>query len=280
MKYLVYVLTLAVATSAGCSSLLNLTGGETTNRAEAPSDVAVQADAAESEATIAALRRMADFLATQSSLRFEAEISYDVIQNSGQKIEFGNHRKVSLRRPDGAQFTVSHWQGVRELLTFDGNRLSAAIPDEGVYASMAFSGSVGEALDYLVAEYGIAAPLSDLLRREFADDVASRMHSAERIGEAAIGGVPCQHLAFHGERVDFQIYIRQGDEPVPMRFLIDYHSEPGRPQFRAALMNWELSPDLPDSTFRLRPPSGAQHVDFDELLELLDGPIEQRMEAQ
>ena len=28
MKYLVYVLTLAVATSAGCSSLLNLTGGE------------------------------------------------------------------------------------------------------------------------------------------------------------------------------------------------------------------------------------------------------------
>jgi hypothetical protein len=39
------------------------------------------------------------------------------------------------------------------------------------------------------------------------------------------------------------------------------------------LSSWKLSPDLPDALFQLRPPPGAQRVEFDELLELLHGPL-------
>jgi len=266
---LICVLTLII----GCSNFGRPATEGAPRRSDGSSEEIESADSVETKAAIADLLRMSDFLASQTGLRFEAQISYDAIQASEQRIEFGSHRQIALRRPDGARFVVSHWNGTRELVTFDGERLSAASPEAGVYASMPFSGSVADALDHLVTEYDLATPLSDLLRPDFANEVESRMQSARRVGTATIDGERCDHLAFRGERVDFQIYIRQGEEPVPVRFLIDYHEEPGRPQFRTTLSSCKLSPDLPDALFQLRPPPGAQRVEFDELLELLHGPL-------
>ncbi len=269
---LVCTLVLAV----GCSSPGGPAADESPPASGPSADSGEAAISEETDRAIAGLRRMSEFLASQPGLRFEAEISYDAIQASGQKIEFGSHRTITLRRPDAAQIVVSHWDGARELLTFDGVRLSAAIPGRGVYASIEFVGNVAQALDHLVTEYGMAAPLADLLRRDLSDEVASRMRSARRVGSVTIAGELCDHLAFRGERVDFQIFIRQGDEPVPLRFLIDYHAETGGPQFRARLHDWELGPELPDSLFQLRPPSGTQHVEFAELLDLLLGSLDTR----
>jgi len=79
---------------------------------------------------------------------------------------------------------------------------------------------------------------------------------------------------FRGKRVDFQIFIRQGDEPLPVRYLIDYHAEFGSPQFRANFSNWELSPQYANALFRLVPSAGAQRVEFREFVEILLGPLD------
>jgi hypothetical protein len=228
---------------------------------------------ARTEEAIAILARMSEFLGSRSSFRFIAEIRYDAVQPSGQKIEFGSQRKYAVRRPDHARVEVSHWDGGQELLGFDGRRLSLLLPWRRVYASAPYTGSVAEAFDYLIAEYGLASPLADLLRRELPDEVAQRVLSARRVAVVEIGGVLCDQLAFRGEKVNFQIFVRQGDEPLPMRFLIDYHAEVGSPQFRARLRDWDLEPELPESLFQIVPPAGAQSVPFDELMDLLLGPL-------
>lgn len=254
-----------VGLGSGC---LGLPGSEPPG--SQPSDAEVLA---QTEETLAALTRMSEFLASRPALRFEADIHYDAIQPSGQRIEFGSERRFAMRRPDRARVQVAHWDGDEEVVTFDGRRLSATIPEQRIYASTTFEGTAAEAFDHLVAEYGAASPLSDLLRRDLPDEIADRAKSARHLGTVMIAGTPCDHLAFRGADVDFQLFVRQGDEPVPVRVAIDYRSEEGRPQFRARLHSWELSPELPDSLFRLAPPAGSQRVPFSELLDLLLGPL-------
>jgi hypothetical protein len=263
---IVVPLACVVAFATACSSF----GGSTSDE-HATSDTASHA---QTEEAIAALKGMSEFLASRPAIRFAADIHYDAIQPSGQKIEFGSRRRIALRRPDRARVEVSHWDGEQELLTFDGKRLSAVIPGRRIYASMEYTGTVSQAFEHLVTEYGVASPLSDLLRRDLPDEVARRVLSGRRLEAVTIAGTRCDHLAFHGERVDFQLFIRQGDEPVPLRFVIDYHAEPGSPQFRAQLRDWDWQPELPDLLFRFVPPAGAQRVAFAELLDLLLGPLD------
>ncbi len=257
-------MTCALVVSFGCAGF-----GASTPIEEPTPDVR-----AETDATVAVLARMSEFLASRSDLRFEADVLYDAVQPSGQRIEFGSQRRIALRRPDRARVEVSHCDGGQELVTFDGRRLSAALPDRRLYATMEYQGTIGEAFDHLVTEYGAATPLSDLLRRDLPNEVASRVVSARRLPPVTIAGNRCDHLAFRSERVDFQLFVQQGDAPVPLRLVIDYRDEEGSPQFRAQLRNWDWSPELSDSLFLFVPQAGAQRVGFPDLLDRLLGPLE------
>ena len=53
------------------------------------------------------------------------DCSYDVVQDSGQKIEFGERREMTLRRPDRARIDVTRRDGSRRGVLFDGQQLTA-----------------------------------------------------------------------------------------------------------------------------------------------------------
>jgi hypothetical protein len=75
--------------------------------------------------------------------------------------------------------------------------------------------------------------------------------------------VPCDHLAARTPQgVDFQVWIAQGDQPVPRRIVITYRGETGQPQFWADLSDWNLAPDVSDSLFAFTPPNGAERIQF------------------
>ena len=226
----------------------------------------------ETDEALAILAKMSELLASRPAVQLEADLQYDAVQPSGERIEFGSTRQIALRRPDRARVEVVHRDGERELVTFDGRRLSAALPDHRLYASADFEGTIGEAFDLLVTEHGAPAPLADLFRPDLSQELARRVISARRLPPVSLGGFPCHHLAFRGERIDFQIFIQRGETPLPRRLLIDYHQAEGRPQFRAQLRDWDLSPDLPDSFFRFVAQPGARRVGFPDLLDRVLGP--------
>lgn len=264
-----------LALGTGCANL-----DQTTQDEPAGTDTARAEQAGQTEQALATLARMSKFLSSQPTLRFEADIQYDAVQRSGQKVEFGSQRKLAFARPNHVRVDVSHWNGEEELITFDGHHLSATLLGRRVFASREFEGTGAEALELLVDEHGLAAPLADLLRRDLASEIADRVISARHLRTVTIGGLLCDHLAFRAERIDFQLFIRQGDEPFPVRFIIDYHTEAGSPQFRAQLRDWDVAADLPDSLFRFLPAVGAQRIPFRELMVLLLGPLEKAVEEQ
>ena len=64
-----------------------------------------------------------------------------------------------------------------------------------------------------------------------------------------------------GDEVDFQIWIAQGDAPLPRRVIITYKNADGEPQFRALLSDWSLAA-ADAGRFAFTPPAGAEKVPF------------------
>ena len=62
--------------------------------------------------------------------------------------------------------------------------------------------------------------------------------------------------------VDFQVWVAQGEQPLPRRIVISYKDEAGQPQFWADLSDWNLSPEISDALFTFTPPAGANRIQF------------------
>src|SRR5262249_2919592 len=93
---------------------------------------------ARSEADEGAAKRgeaMANCLAQTPRLSVTADSSYGVVQESGQKIGFGELRAIPLRRPDRARIEATRRDGVRRGLIFDGKQIAAFDLDQKVYAT-------------------------------------------------------------------------------------------------------------------------------------------------
>jgi hypothetical protein len=90
----------------------------------------------------------------------------------------------------------------------------------------------------------------------------AKVRAAYYVEQASIAGVPCDHLALRGDWADLQLWIAQGDQPLPHRLVFTYKNAEGQPQFWAQFSDWNLSPDVPDSLFVFTPPEGAAKIAF------------------
>nr|MCU0736533.1 DUF2092 domain-containing protein [Methylotetracoccus sp.] len=64
------------------------------------------------------------------------------------------------------------------------------------------------------------------------------------------------------DTVDYQIWIGEGTQPLPLRAVLTYKSAEGHPQFRADFVDWNLSPEVQNARFAFTPPQGARKVVF------------------
>ena len=105
-------------------------------------------------------------------------------------------------------------------------------------------------------------PLTDLIGEDAYQLIASRALRASYVGLHDVDGEACHHLAFIGKSADLQLWIHDGDRPVPCKFVVDYKEKPGRPEHAAVMMDWEFGKKLPDSHFKASIPDGSQKIEF------------------
>ena len=220
---------------------------------------AFTADAVES------LKRSADFLAARKSYSFEADVSYDVLQPNGQMLEFGGTRDVLMRRPDRLRVEVVGRDGDAMQLFFDGQSILVDMPTEDAYVKAEKPGTLYAALDYLVEDLGTPSPLEDFVSENFAADVEGRIESGFYVEHVKLGDRICEQLAFRTDEVDFQLWVQDGEEPVPCRLVITYKQAEGQPQFTAQFHDWNLSPEVDDEMFAFTPPESAERIQVQAL---------------
>ena len=79
-----------------------------------PQDSAAQA--------MAVLKRATELLAQAPHFSVTLDIGFDAVQDSGQKIEFGETRQIVLRRPDRLRVDATTRDGAKSTVLFDGKQ--------------------------------------------------------------------------------------------------------------------------------------------------------------
>jgi hypothetical protein len=210
----------------------------------------------------ALLKAMADHLAGLQSFTVNFRDGYDVVQATGQKIEFGETRRITLARPNQLRVEEIASDGRLDLALFDGKDITVFNADTNLFARAPQPGSVDDALVYFVRDLRMRMPLARLLTTRLPTEWPKRVKTVDYVESVDIAGVRTHHVAGRTDAVDFQYWIKDGPSPLPLRVVLTYSGEPGQPQFWANFSDWNTSPRLPETTFQFTPPAGARQIAF------------------
>ena len=231
--------------------------------AAAPVAVASEPDPMIEPAAIEVVKRMVKTLAGAQDMSYHYEESYDALQEDGEMLEFGRHGATTIRRPDGVRGEQWSRDGRHVEYAYDGKTVTVFDETHNAYASTPRTGDLDSLTDFLRDDIGFKMPLADLFGSDLGPMLIENGVAARVIGREKIGDVEVDHVAIRlRQGADVQLWIRTGEIAVPERIVINYATADGRPQFRATLSEWDLSPRVPDRMFRLDPPKGAKMVPF------------------
>jgi hypothetical protein len=210
------------------------------------------------------LRQMSDFLGRQKQFSFHSLSSLEVVLKSGQKVEYEFTVEGAVERPN--KFFAERKGEKEEAMYFDGKTLTITSPKLGLYAQAPVSGagSIEDAIDLARTKLDIDLPAADLLYANSYDILTEDVVSGINLGAADIDGVKCSHLAFRGNEVDWQIWVAEGERPLPLKFTIVSKKVPGAPEYSVRLTNWELTPRLGEDHFAFTPKAGMNKIEFME----------------
>ena len=212
---------------------------------------------AEADEAMDILLGMTDFLAGQPRFSVAVQSSYDAVQPDGQKIEFAETRHLLLARPDHLRVDLEESDGLHHQLFYDGSQISLATPQSRVYAQVNRPGTVDDAVRFFIRDLDMRLPFAVLLVSSASDDLRRRTRQIDYVEETRLAGVTVHHLAGRTDSVDYQVWVRDGDTPLPVRLVLTYPDADGQPQFRADFRDWDLAPALPDDAFVFTAPDGA-----------------------
>jgi hypothetical protein len=111
---------------------------------------------------MALLKRTADFMSQTQRFSVMVDTGFDVVQDSGQKLEFGETRKIVVRRPDHARIDITKRDGDTSGFIFDGQEIAVFNTREHVYATAAKPGTFDEAVDYFINTLDMRFPLAEM----------------------------------------------------------------------------------------------------------------------
>jgi hypothetical protein len=207
------------------------------------------------------LAAMTRYLASLPGFQVTLLGSYDAMQESGQKIEFQELRELVLARPDRMRVRHVRSDGVESRIVFDGKTISVLDGEANVYAQAPQPSALDDAIVYFVRDLGMRLPLARLLTTRAPDEIERRVQSLVYVERTDLPQ-PAHHIVGRADNVDVQLWIADGDRPLPLRIVLTYVDQPGQPQFRAQFLDWKTEPPGGTDTFRFTPPPDARKIVF------------------
>jgi len=218
---------------------------------------------------LAEMDRMADSLRALGNFELRVQSLTDEMLDASQTAQVGLEAQLKVRRPTGLRVDLRDDRGDRKSLYYNGKSVTVYGPKTGYYATVPAPDTVRGVIDALGERYGIDLPGADLFYWDSSSFTAGQFKSAVYLGEATIEGTPTHHFAFSQDGLDWQIWLQQGDKPLPRKLLLITTSLAARPQ-HAVLMRWNLAPRIAAGDFEFKPPAGAQRI----AIQRADGSLE------
>jgi hypothetical protein len=207
------------------------------------------------------LRELGSYLGSAEEFTFRADVTFDHVLPSGQKLQFAATEEVVLQRPNGLYVEWNGDLGSRRLW-YDGKQVVLHDPATPFYATAAAPPAIDAMLKELVPKLDFVPPLSDLLYRNAYEAVRGNIQYGFDLGDTDVGGQTCRTLAFVEKDIDWQIWIANGPQPTPCKLVITYKTQPSQPQFQAVFSNWNFAPRIDAVVFVPELPPGTEKIPF------------------
>ncbi len=241
------IATLIIAAALGC-------GAVNAQAAAAPAPAArVDPNA------VAALTRMSAYLRGIPAFQITLKMQRDDVDDYGQLVTLAGGAIYRVRRPNDFLIDLV-LPGAAAKYVYDGKTVTVYDARTNAYVKVPALSTMRATLELAEEKYGATVPLDDLFTWSDGDPRAKVLTSAHFIGKEQIGGKITNHYGFRQPGRDWQIWIVDGANPLPLRVAIVGTNDPARPQFRADLY-WDAAPKFAPNAFAFAPPPNARAVD-------------------
>jgi hypothetical protein len=210
------------------------------------------------------LKAMSDFLAAQKTLSVGFDTVYEVVTPTDQKLGLASSGTATLARPDKIRVMRSGGFADFEIL-YDSKTLTFLGKNANLYTQVNAPGTIDQLIDTLQDKYHRPLPGADLLMTNSYDELMQDVYDSKDLGSGVINGVECDTLAFRKNDVDWQIWIAQGEQPYPCRFVVTSKLASGDPQYTIQFRDWRFGNDVAADDFAFRNASNATKVELKDV---------------
>jgi hypothetical protein len=209
----------------------------------------------------AALKKMSDYLSGLNSFKVSTTTVDEKVTTDGQKIQEVQDSKVTVKRPGELRVDRVSPNG-RATFRDDGKQFSIYNEDKQVYATAPAPAKLDAAIDDARDKLQVDAPGGDLFVSNPYKALTDGLVTGRYVGLEPIGGQMAHHLAISKKDTDWQIWIKDGPDALPLRYVITSKDVHAQPQFTIELKDWQPDAVVPASTFVFTAPAGAKKVEF------------------
>jgi hypothetical protein len=207
---------------------------------------------------LAVLQHACDFLGSVTSFTAEVDLDMDRYLQGGDKVPVSLHCVVRVHQPDRLAVEYKGASDDRKVV-YDGKNVTAVDRLKSKFTIVGAQPRLEDAIPGVKAKQSIIMPFSDLLQRDAFDTLSTAMRTAEYVGIRKVGNVECHQLAFTQDNVDWQLWVQTGDQPLPMKSLIQYKKDSKTPRYSWEARKWEINQPQPDDAFTVDKASAAAH---------------------
>ena len=208
------------------------------------------------------IKEMGAYIGSANEFTFHADVTFDHVLPSGQKLQFAAAEEVVLQRPGRLYVEWNGDLGARQFW-YDGKSVTLYDPATAILCaarrrrprSTICWPSCCRKLDFI-------PPLADFLYRDPYKTVRGNIQYGFDLGQSNVNDRTCRTLAFVEKDIDWQIWIENGPQLTPCKLVITYKNQPAQPQFTAVFSDWDFAPRIAEPVFTPELPPGTEKIPF------------------
>ena len=221
-------------------------------------DALAQAPAVD-PAAVQKFKRMTEFLDGLQHFSVRTQSIIEEMRFSGHRVDYDLSARVTVKRPNKLS-AVRTGELLNEQLFYDGKTLTLYRPSDATYATATVPDTIEKMVDFARETAGVLLPAADLVYRGAYPLMMQDVSLAAVVGKTVIGGVKCDHLLFSRPGVDFQIWIAEGKQPWPCKYVVTETDTPSKLSITTFMSGWNMNPAVQDAQFKFVPPKGAKAI--------------------
>ena len=207
------------------------------------------------------LKQMTDYLGGLKQFSVHTQNSLEDILSNGHRVDLNVSAEVIVSRPNKLR-AERHGDLVNQLFFYNGRTLSLYNPTYNVYATEPVPDTFEGLFKHMYQTLGFGVPVSDLIYPNAFQLLMEDLSFATVIGKTYIDGKKCDHLLFSRPDVDFQLWVSDGSEPLPLKYVITDTTTDRNLSVSTLMTDWNVKPAVDESTFSFTAPEGSEKIDF------------------